>query len=648
MMTVALEPQQVDAEMVDSPVSNVAEKDERKAETSQDQPTGEVGGIGHLSPPPPLPRTSTENTEEKPDPLSLTNLFHFARTGDFPELITLLGSHEHGWPTAIDARDQDKHTLLHWAALFNATDFISRACTRCSKDVSSFVNAKSANGQTAFMWACLKGHLECMRLLYHEFGADISAFDSLRADGGILAVQHHQHNAMLLLWRWRKKMNGQGGRHPFDLSDHMGCTAVHWAAYKGDILALRILNYMGADMNATDNSGMTPLHRATGEGWNDCALFLVSICSSDANLKNSKNESSIDIARRLENKGLLISLALAMDKQQRSSSTKTSTTTWLEDSFGNDPDIQFKWALPAIFVVCISCVAISFLSDFSVSEIPRTNWASIVFTICVTGSILLFSFLVTGDPGVVPKRPQGKSALEDLAESLDSGVGSKRTASSSALPSQDISRICFTCWEWKGLRTKHCSVCNVCVDGFDHHCGWLNNCVAEKNHREFILMILFTFIGSLFYLGISISVFLQSETTLWTVWYERPLVIPCWVINGLICPWLGMLVGHQLRTIALNLNTNEMMNMHRYSHFWDGPLTNVVGIVTQQQDHQDAHDCDDSSHHHHHHDHQTGGRKFRNPFDQGSVYKNCKYFWFRSHNKQKQHLYSEIELAEYV
>jgi len=487
------------------------------------------------------------------------------------------------------------------------------------------------------MWACLKGHLECMRLLYHEFCADITAFDSLRADGGILAVQHHQHNAMLLIYRWRKD-----GRHPFDFPDSMGCTAVHWAAYKGDILALRILKYMGADMHMVDNSGMTPLHRATGEGWNDCAVFLVSQCSADANLKNFKNESAIDIARRLENKPLLISLALAMDKQQRLAGQKKDAT-WLEDSFGDDPDIQFRWALPAIFVVCISCVAISFLSDFSVHEIPRSNFASIGFTICVAGSILLFSFLVTGDPGIIPKRMKGKSALEDLAESLDNPPQQKNFDQQP----NDISRICFTCWEWKGLRTKHCSVCDVCVDGFDHHCGWLNNCVAEKNHREFILMIIFVFLGSLLYLGISISVFISSQTTIWTVWYERPLLIPCWVINGVICPWLGMLVGHQLRTIALNLNTNEMMNMHRYAHFWDGPLT-VTGIIPQQVA-DDHHECDNSNHHHHgHHDHHgSAGRKFRNPFDQGSVWKNCKYFWFRR-NRQNKHVYSEIELAEYV
>ncbi|XP_065914325.1 palmitoyltransferase ZDHHC11-like [Dysidea avara] len=37
--------------------------------------------------------------------------------------------------------------------------------------------------------------------------------------------------------------------------------------------------------------------------------------------------------------------------------------------------------------------------------------------------------------------------------------------------------------------TKHCRICNKCIDGFDHHCVWLNNCIAARNYRPFLVTL---------------------------------------------------------------------------------------------------------------------------------------------------------------
>lgn len=36
---------------------------------------------------------------------------------------------------------------------------------------------------------------------------------------------------------------------------------------------------------------------------------------------------------------------------------------------------------------------------------------------------------------------------------------------------------------------KHCRDCDKCVDGFDHHCKWLNNCVGRKNYKSFFTLV---------------------------------------------------------------------------------------------------------------------------------------------------------------
>ncbi|KAJ0545174.1 putative protein S-acyltransferase [Helianthus annuus] len=38
--------------------------------------------------------------------------------------------------------------------------------------------------------------------------------------------------------------------------------------------------------------------------------------------------------------------------------------------------------------------------------------------------------------------------------------------------------------------SKHCRVCDKCVDRFDHHCRWLNNCVGKKNYKKFFTLMI--------------------------------------------------------------------------------------------------------------------------------------------------------------
>ncbi len=44
----------------------------------------------------------------------------------------------------------------------------------------------------------------------------------------------------------------------------------------------------------------------------------------------------------------------------------------------------------------------------------------------------------------------------------------------------DSSCLCPECEVIKPPRSRHCNICNKCVDRFDHHCPWINNCVGIK------------------------------------------------------------------------------------------------------------------------------------------------------------------------
>lgn len=42
---------------------------------------------------------------------------------------------------------------------------------------------------------------------------------------------------------------------------------------------------------------------------------------------------------------------------------------------------------------------------------------------------------------------------------------------------------CESCeiWVKNNKKVKHCNFCDICIEGYDHHCIWVSKCVGEKN-----------------------------------------------------------------------------------------------------------------------------------------------------------------------
>ena len=61
-------------------------------------------------------------------------------------------------------------------------------------------------------------------------------------------------------------------------------------------------------------------------------------------------------------------------------------------------------------------------------------------------------------------------------------------------------QLCPYCKVIKPERAEHCHVCNKCVDRFEGHCTWINNCVGRKNSNLYFMWIFYVWLD-VFLLG---------------------------------------------------------------------------------------------------------------------------------------------------
>uniref|UniRef100_A0A2C9K459 Palmitoyltransferase n=1 Tax=Biomphalaria glabrata TaxID=6526 RepID=A0A2C9K459_BIOGL len=218
--------------------------------------------------------------------------------------------------------------------------------------------------------------------------------------------------------------------------------------------------------------------------------------------------------------------------------------------------------------------------------IPAIGGALFIF---VMATLLRTSF---SDPGVIPRASAEEAAemerQNEVANPNSPGTYRPPPRTKEVVIKGQVIKLkyCFTCKIFRPPRASHCSLCDNCVERFDHHCPWVGNCVGRRNYRYFYLFILSLSLLCIYIFACVLTnlILRAQEDNFLTAMKDSPAS----VIEALVCffsIWsvVGLAGFHSYLT-ASELTTNE----------------DIKGTFTAKR-----------------------GQDNFNPFSKGTLFKNC-------------------------
>ena len=341
--------------------------------------------------------------------------------------------------------------------------------------LKDFIDMPNDQGIAPIHYASFRGEVPIIKLLI-ENGADITKTTKRELNVIHYCAQGNKPNS--LIYFYLKMRENIDDNNPYKLitdKDIGGSTSLHWAVYSlAEDLLLYLINLDIFDtikdkdrfINELDNEGYSALHLSVSSKSTRVAIRLL---QNGANplLKDKKGNTPLDLATKKKQYEMINILKTSQGCQICNVKAPLKK---VRKSPGN---------IICIFVFQFIANIILFGSIIPIFLYKYQNFGYLlvfVYIISLFLFFLVYFILLIMDPGVKRKR-----TVDDLKGLINRNV--------------DLSKYCYKCFVRKTRNSKHCIICDCCYEKFDHHCYWINKCVAKRN---FCLFILFLFETALY------------------------------------------------------------------------------------------------------------------------------------------------------